>query len=224
MVQTTLTPPAQTATIVNAQWIAKTTHHVVAVMENSRSTWQMWHVRAEVQRQLRAADVPGERASVLVDLLVDEVLDRRSVALVAPHDGIEEPQALRRANGSSVYRVAGADLYTSQRILDAEARLLTAAGRHGGASVDPTAVDLALLEMAANGTALDAGQASLVRQSVPPGHGCSWRSPRPAPVKQPPCVPSPWPGPKTAARCSASPRPRPRPLTLPSKPALAPTH
>ena len=59
--------------------------------------------------------------------------ERRSVALAAPGDGIEEPQALRRVDGSSVYTVAGADLYTSQRILDAEARLLTAAGRRGGA-------------------------------------------------------------------------------------------
>ena len=99
-----------------------------------------------------------------MDLLVDEVLDRRSVALAAPADNIEEPEALRRVDGSSVYTVAGAALYTSQRILDAEQRLVAAAGRHDGASVEQAAVDLALLEMAANGTALDAGQASLVRQ------------------------------------------------------------
>ena len=104
-----------------------------------------------------------------MDLLVDEVLDRRSVALAAPHDGIEEPEVLRRVDGSSVYTVAGADLYTSQRILDAEARLVAAAGRRGGASVEQTAVDLALLEMAANGTALDAGQAALVRQMCTSG-------------------------------------------------------
>ena len=138
-------------------------------MEESRSTWQMWHVRAEAQRQVRTTDVPAEQASALVDLLVDEVLDRRSVALAAPADDIEEPEALRRVDGSSVYTVAGADLYTSQRILDAEARLVTAAGRRGGASVDQTAVDLALLEMAANGTALDAGQAALVRQMCTSG-------------------------------------------------------
>ena len=48
----------------------------------------------------------------------------RSVALAAPPDGIEEPDALRRVDGSSVYTVAGADLYTSQRILDAEQRLV----------------------------------------------------------------------------------------------------
>ena len=58
------------------------------------------------------------------------------MALAAPPDGIDEPQALRRIDGSSVYTVAGADLYTSQRILDAEARLVAAAGRRDGPVVD----------------------------------------------------------------------------------------
>jgi hypothetical protein len=169
MVQTALTPPAETVRMADARWVAQTADHVLAVMEESRSTWQTWHVRAEVQRQVRTADVRVERASVLVDLLVDEVLDRRSIALVAPRDGIDEPQALRRMNGSSVYTVAGADLYTSQRILDAEQRLVAAAGRGDGPEVDESAVDLALLEMAANRTALDAGQAALVRRMCTSG-------------------------------------------------------
>jgi AAA domain len=143
--------------------------HVLAVMEASRSTWQMWHVRAEAQRQVRPTGVTAERASALVDLLVDEVLDRRSVALVAAPDNIREPEVLRRVDGSSVYTVAGAALYTSQRILDAEQRLLTTAGRRDGSAVDDTAVDLALLEMAANGSILDAGQASLVWQMCTSG-------------------------------------------------------
>jgi len=75
----------------------------------------------------------------------------------------------RCCGGSTVYTVAGADLYTSHRILDAEARLVAAAGRRGGASVESTAVDVALLEMAANGTAPDAGQAALVRQMCTSG-------------------------------------------------------
>ena len=136
MVRTALAPPAETATIADARWVAQTADHILAVMEESRSTWQMWHVRAEAQRQVRTIDVPAEHAAALVDLLVDEVLDRRSVALAAPPDGIEEPEALRRVDGSSVYTVAGADLYTSQRILDAEQRLVAAAGRRDGAAVD----------------------------------------------------------------------------------------
>jgi Integrase core domain len=169
MVQTALAPPAETATIADSHWVAQTADHILTVMEKSRSTWQMWHVRAEAQRQVRTTGVMAERASALVDLLVDEVLDRRSVALAAPADNVEEPEVLRRVDGSSVYTVAGADLYTSQRILDAEQRLVTTAGRRDGSAVDDSAVDLALLEMAANKTALDAGQASLVRQMCTSG-------------------------------------------------------
>jgi conjugative relaxase-like TrwC/TraI family protein len=169
MVRTVMAPPAETAPIADSHWIANTADHILIVMEASRSTWQMWHVRAEAQRQVRTIDVPTEHATALVDLLVDEVLDRRSVALAPPHDGIEEPEVLRRVDGSSVYTVAGANLYTSQRILDAEQRLLTTAGRRDGSAVDDTAVDLALLEMAANGGALDAGQTSLVRQMCTSG-------------------------------------------------------
>src|SRR5215218_3599244 len=168
MVQTVLAPPAEATAIADARWVAQTADHILTVMEESRATWQMWHVRAEAQRQVRTIDMPAEQATALVNLLVDEVFDRRCVALVAPDD-IEEPGALRRVDGSSVYTVAGADLYTSQRILDAEQRLLTAAGRRGGVTVESTAVDLALLEMAVNGTALDAGQAALVRQMCTSG-------------------------------------------------------
>ena len=169
MVRTALAPPTESTTIADARWVAHTADHILAVMENSRSTWQMWHVRAEAQRQVRTIEVPADHAAALVDLLVDEVLDRRSVALAAPADNVAEPEVLRRVDGSSVYTVAGATLFTSTRILDAEARLVIAAGRRGGASVEQAAVDLALLEMAANGTALDAGQASLVRQMCASG-------------------------------------------------------
>ena len=168
MVRTALAPPAEATRIVDARWVTQTASHILAVMEESRSTWQMWHVRAEAQRQVRTIDVDADHPAALVDLLVADVLDHRSVALAA-RDHIEEPEVLRRLDGSSVYTVAGAELYTSQRILDAERRLLIAAGRLGGASVEQTAVDLALLEMAANGTALDAGQAALVRQMCTSG-------------------------------------------------------
>jgi conjugative relaxase-like TrwC/TraI family protein len=164
MVATTLTPAAEPPRIVDAHWVAQTADQVLAAMEETRSTWQTWHVYAEAQRHLRAIDVPAGQSNTLVDLLVDEVLQHRSAALAAPPDGIEEPDALRRVDGSSVYTIAGADRYTSQRILDAEQRLVATAGRRDGTVVSEAAVDLALLEMAANGAALDAGQAELVRQ------------------------------------------------------------
>jgi conjugative relaxase-like TrwC/TraI family protein len=169
MVATALTPAAETPGMADAHWVAQTADRVLAGMEETRSTWQMWHVRAEAQRHVRTIDVPGEHAAAVVDLVVDEVLDRRCIAITAPPDGIEEPEVLRRVDGSSVYTVAGAELYTSQRILDAEQRLLTVAGIRDGTVLDRSVVDLALLEMAANGTALDMGQASLVRQMCTSG-------------------------------------------------------
>jgi conjugative relaxase-like TrwC/TraI family protein len=169
MVATALTPAAETPRMADAHWVAQTADRVLAAMEETRSTWQMWHVRAEAQRHLRTIDVPGEHAAALVDLLVHEVLDRRCIDIAAPPDGIEEPGMLRRSDGSSVYSIAGADLYTSQRILDAEQRLVNVAGIRDGTVVDRSVVDLALLEMVANGTALDTGQASLVRQMCTSG-------------------------------------------------------
>jgi conjugative relaxase-like TrwC/TraI family protein len=169
MVRTVLAPPGETATIVDSHWVAQTADHILSVIEANRSTWQMWHVRAEAQRQVCTIEVAAENAAALVDLLVNEVLDHRSIALAAPHDGIEEPELLRRVDGSSVYTVAGADLYTSQRIFYAERRLLTTAGLHDGSAGDQLAVNLALLEMAANGTALDVGQAALVHQMCTSG-------------------------------------------------------
>ena len=99
---------------------------VLAAVEERRSTWQSWHVRAEAQRQVRAAAFPTAKVDQLVELLVTEVLQTRSVALTRTDDGISEPSVLRRSDGSSVHTVAGSELFTSARILAAEQRLATA--------------------------------------------------------------------------------------------------
>ena len=107
----------------------------------------------------------------LVDLLVDEVLRpadpcagrRRMTAS-------RNRSVLRRVDGSSVYTVAGADHYTSaadpgRRAAPGRRRRPPRRNRPSTAA----AVELALLEMAANGTALDAGQAALVRDMCTSG-------------------------------------------------------
>ena len=139
------------------------TAKVLAAVEERRSTWQSWHVRAEAQRHVRAADIATDKVDQLVELLVAEVLQTRSISLARPEDDISEPAPLRRADGSSVYTVAGSELFTSARILAAEQRLVAAAGRTDGRVLDAGTVELALLESAANGNALDDGQAALVR-------------------------------------------------------------
>ena len=169
MITQALNPSRAASPAVAADWVAATAAKVLAAVEERRSTWQSWHVRAEAQRQVRAAQVPTDRVDQLVALLVAEVLQTRSVSLARPDDGISEPAGLRRSDGSSVYTVAGSDLFTSARILAAEQRLVAAAGRTDGRILDAGTVELALLESAANGNALDAGQAALVRSMCTSG-------------------------------------------------------
>ncbi len=163
MINKTLNPISITRPELNAEWVVATAEKVLAAVEKHRSTWQTWHVRAEALRHIRGAGINTGKVDQLVELLVTEVLQTRSVALTGTEDGISEPDTLRRADGSSVYTVAGSELFTSNRILAAEQRLVAAAGRTDGRVVDASNVDLALLESAANGNALDAGQARLVR-------------------------------------------------------------
>jgi hypothetical protein len=163
MISKAFNPISITSPHVDAEWVAVTAGRVLASVEERRSTWQSWHVRAEAHRQVRAAQVATDKVDQLVELLVAEVLQTRSISLARPDDGISEPATLRRVDGSSVYTVAGSELYTSARILAAEQRLVTTAGRIDGRILDAGNVGLALLESAANGNALDAGQAALVR-------------------------------------------------------------
>jgi conjugative relaxase-like TrwC/TraI family protein len=163
MVEQALNPAPSTAHQPDTAWLDTAADRVLAAMEERRSTWQVWHVRAEAQRLIRAANLPTTEASRLVDLLVDKVLSGRSVWLARP-DAIVDPEPLQRSDGASVYTVAGADLFTSTHILDAERRLVGTAGRRDGQIISATALGTALLQAAANGITLNAGQVSLVRE------------------------------------------------------------
>jgi DNA primase catalytic core len=169
MVRAALHPHPVVGTPVNARWVKDTAGRVLAAMEERRSTWQIWHVRAEAQRQVRAVELKAEQSERLVDLLVGHVLGNLSVSLALPNDGIIEPAVLQRSDGTSVYTVVGSELFTSTRILDAEQRLVAAAGRYDGRAISPAAVDVALLEASANGVTLNAGQVALVRQMATSG-------------------------------------------------------
>jgi conjugative relaxase-like TrwC/TraI family protein len=127
MVHAALHPSNQISPVIDTDWIAAAADRVLTAMEEHRSTWQIWHARAEAQRQVRAASLSTDNLDHLVDLLVAEVLNTRSMRLTSIDDGVVEPAALRRSDGSSVYTVAGAELFTSARILDAERRLVATA-------------------------------------------------------------------------------------------------
>ncbi|HMM94817.1 MobF family relaxase [Phycicoccus sp.] len=141
---------------------------VLAVLEASRSTWQVWHVRAEALRQARYAGVALADLDETVRVVTQCVTRQLSVPVTETRD-LGEPEVLRRPDGESVYTVHGSRTYTSIGILDAERRLLESAERTDGHTVQEIFVQLAIGRPTENGTSLDPGQADLVARLATSG-------------------------------------------------------
>ena len=136
---------------------------IMAAVSTRRSTWTVWNVRAEVERQLRKtvpALTPGRHRET-VGAIIEAVL-ARSVC-VEPPPQQDEPSELRRPGGESVFTQHAAARYTCQAVLDAETRLIAAARTLTAAGLSGPAVAAALDGFEARvGTALDPGQRHLV--------------------------------------------------------------
>lgn len=158
-----------TRAAITVEWINAQAVQVITRVGEHRATWTINHVRAQAQRQLRYADHPG--GTDLVNRIVAAALGEHSLALSSHADTEKnEPAALRRADGASIYTRHDATLYTSAQIMAAERRMLAAATRTDGRKIDPESIDLALVEAHANrGLALNDGQAALVRQMATSG-------------------------------------------------------
>lgn len=129
---------------------------VVDVVSRDRSTWNRWNVRAEAERQLRAQ--PTEFRDDMVDA-VETLALGASMRLTV--DGTETiPEDHKRSNGESMYRVHGADRYTTEAVLDAEQRLVDAAR-------EQCQVRAVVRENMLDG--LDQGQRDLVRRFATTG-------------------------------------------------------
>ncbi|WP_243763444.1 MobF family relaxase [Allobranchiibius sp. CTAmp26] len=169
MLSTAIGPPPPSTVSPNVRVdVGAMAQAVITQMESRRATWQVWHLRAEAERQIRSMGALPQHAADLVEQLVAGAL-ALSVSLRRPEHDVVEPPLLRRRDGSSVYTIAGADLFTSTRVTEAEQRLVAAAGRTDGAAVDDLTVDRALLSGSANGIVLNPGQASLVREVATSG-------------------------------------------------------
>ena len=144
----------------------------VGGVQSQRAVWQENHIRAEAERRVRAANI----RRVDVDRAVDEVVQAAlGPGLSLPLDthepaaGADTPALLRRTDGSSVYTVAGARLYTSTAVVQAEQAILAAAAQRGGRTLTEAQVDVALLESVANTVPLNPGQVQLVRELATSG-------------------------------------------------------
>jgi conjugative relaxase-like TrwC/TraI family protein len=162
MIDQVLNPAAMPMPAATAVWRALTADRVLAALEEHRATWQFWHLWAETQRQLRGANIhPADLREVSASVVTEAIT--RSVRLTPTDDPADVPAELRRADGASVFTVAGSTQYTSTRILAAEQRVMDAAALTDGQALQATAVDIALAKAVVTGTALDAGQKQMVR-------------------------------------------------------------
>ncbi|MDT0264078.1 MobF family relaxase [Jatrophihabitans lederbergiae] len=151
-------------------WEALAAQQAVDEVSTRYATWQSHHVRAEVERIARADRVPLTELNERVEAAVSFALsDRVSIALGQREDGLCEPAELRRRDGNSVFSVAGAKLYTSSRVLDAEARLLDAARRVDGRRISEQVVKLSLLEAQLQDRPVNGTQAELIRDFATSG-------------------------------------------------------
>jgi conjugative relaxase-like TrwC/TraI family protein len=154
---------------ITTEWISTQATHVIDNVAQTRATWTVNHVRAEAQRQLRYAHHPG--GPDLVNRIVATAVGEHSIALTSHADTEKnEPAVLRRIDGASVYTRHDSTVYTSTDVMAAERRILAAATRRDGRTVDDDSIRLALLETHANtGLALNDGQTALVKEMATSG-------------------------------------------------------
>ena len=156
-------------TAITGAWVREQAATVLANVAETRSTWQVNHIRAETQRLLRYLDHPG--GPEVVNRIVTTALSEHSIALTTHADTeMGEPVALRRRDGESVYTGHDTTVYTSAQVMAAERRILAAAAKGGGRVVNDTSIGLALLEAhAQHGFELNDGQQQLVKTMATSG-------------------------------------------------------
>lgn len=141
------------------------TDAVLSRLEEARSTWRRTHINAETSRYVRELGlnetqdkglISSIRQSVIEDSLPLHIKDTRLT-----------PREYLRKDGTSQYQRIDAELFTSERVLAAENKILDAASR---AVIPASTVDVFELaaqkrraELAAQGYTLPAGQEAMAR-------------------------------------------------------------
>ena len=114
----------------------------VADAQRRKATFSRYELTRMVNRYLPdfLGGLSGDQVTGLLEELTDQALRPGSplgtVLLTAP-DMVLVPEAYRRADGLSLWRRHGAEIYTTRAMLDTEARLLRAAAQTGAPKLAP---------------------------------------------------------------------------------------
>ncbi|MBF6328445.1 MobF family relaxase [Nocardia transvalensis] len=136
---------------------------VIDTVARRRATWTEANIRSAVEDRVGVCDFPTDDAHrAAVEEVTALVRDHLSIRLTIDPDPV--PAALARRNGENVFTVTGAVRYTSQRVLDAETRLLDAAKTPTPESIPPHLVDHAIAIFERDrGLRLDDGQRAIAQ-------------------------------------------------------------
>lgn len=139
---------------------------IVARLEESRSTWRRTHVNAEVLRYGRDLGLNEKQDSVLLDS-IREHLNAEMLPLHAQSQRLT-PREFMRADGTSQHQKINYELFTSERVLDAESAILDAATQQvipaSSLDVFEMEAEKRRAELALQGHALPEGQERMARE------------------------------------------------------------
>ncbi|MFE9322647.1 MobF family relaxase [Nocardia sp. NPDC052278] len=170
MVVAVVNPVRQQRVAVTTAWINRTAQRVIEVVSEHRSTWTATNLRAEIERQLRghirSRDWEQAAEAVLTETLSPEhVIARGDPDLTDQPELHTVPEVLRRRDGTSVYTSAGAQIYTSARMLSIEQQLIDLSLQPGARQLTTDAVTAAVSTYNTRNPErpLNAGQTSVIQ-------------------------------------------------------------
>ena len=114
----------------------------VADAQQSRATFSRYELTRMINRYLPdfLGGLTGEQVTRLLEELTDEALrpgGQCGIVLLTAPEMVAVPDAYRRADGLSLWRRHGAEIYTTRAMLDTETRLLRAAAQTGAPRLAP---------------------------------------------------------------------------------------
>lgn len=100
--------------------------HIIGRLQESRSTWKINHIEAETLRYFRDVTKGSGLDKSAVDAAVSAVINQ-SISINNFGESVELPEAKLRNDGTSVYRRADYQLFSSHAVFGAERTLIQAA-------------------------------------------------------------------------------------------------
>jgi len=151
------------------EMVAKTIGTVAA----ARAQWRWSNLTAEAFRQVRYAGIDPATVLDVAQIIVERAVSAEHSVPIGMDTEVAAttPEALLRTDRTSQFTVAKGQLYTNTATLDAESRVVAAAGQTDRWALAPSDVHIGLLELSAQKDAvtLNAGQQAMLHDALTSG-------------------------------------------------------